>query len=181
MTAGDIVFGWIVPALGMAFFVAGAWTNAGIIFGKAPIPFAPGIVGAIALWNGPYDWMRSFAWVPLVLDAGCLLYVVLLVIALWAARAAPDNEVEAPAAPLSAETLSQSRFPALKFTMTTAGVDAVEVHFLLVVCVPFMGLYLECTRPLTLEATRSCMIQSRIARRTYRSPSMGMGCHTGGG
>ena len=39
VTAGDIVFGWIFPGAGLAFFGAGAWAN-GVDFiaiGLAPI------------------------------------------------------------------------------------------------------------------------------------------------
>jgi len=107
-TAGDIVFGWVLPGIGLAFFAAGAWANAGIVFGWAPwvrearargshpsaIPFVPGIVGAISLWNGPLDWMPALAWLPLILDAGCVPYLLL---ALFATRAPPDADETAAA------------------------------------------------------------------------------------
>jgi ADP-ribosyl-[dinitrogen reductase] hydrolase len=109
MTAGDIVFGWVLPGAGLAFFAAGAWANAQIIFGWAAwvrearargshpsaIPLVPGIVGAISLWNGPFEWMRVAAPLALLLDAGCVPYMLL---ALFAPRAAPED-VEPEATP----------------------------------------------------------------------------------
>jgi ADP-ribosyl-[dinitrogen reductase] hydrolase len=91
MTASGILFNWILPGLGLAFFAAGAWTNAGILFGwprwvreareagnhVSLIMFLPGVIGAISMWNGPYEWMRMFAWAPLLLDVGCVPYFVL--------------------------------------------------------------------------------------------------------
>jgi ADP-ribosyl-[dinitrogen reductase] hydrolase len=91
MTASAILFGWILPGLGLAFFAAGAWSNADVMFGwsrevrKARaagshvslVMFLPGVVGAVSMWNGPYEWMRMTAWVPLLLDVSCLPYLVL--------------------------------------------------------------------------------------------------------
>ncbi|MEZ0308988.1 MAG: ADP-ribosylglycohydrolase family protein [Ramlibacter sp.] len=109
MTPSGILFGWIFPGLGLAFFVAGAVTNAQVMLGWAAwvrearerggspsmVPFVPGIVGAISLWNGPFEWMKAIAWLPLLLDAGCVPY---LVMALFASRApAVEDPVDAAA------------------------------------------------------------------------------------
>ena len=109
MTAGDIVFGWILPGLGLAFFVVGAWANASIALGSARgsskaslIPIVPGVVGAISLWNGPLDAMRSVAWLPLLLDVGCVPYLVVMAIALLAARK-EDAAAAAVPEPIDAE------------------------------------------------------------------------------
>jgi hypothetical protein len=111
MAAGDIVFGWVLPVVGLGIFAAGAWANAQVIFGwsasvrearergsnPSPIPFVPGIVGAISMWNGPYEWMRTFAWAPLVLDAGCGVYALVALAALFAMRKSGGDEQD-PAA-----------------------------------------------------------------------------------
>jgi ADP-ribosyl-[dinitrogen reductase] hydrolase len=102
MTVSGIVFGWVLPGLGLAFFSVGAVANAQIIYGWAawvrearaggsapsPVPFAPGLIGAISLHNAPFEWMRPLAGAALLLDAGCIPYVLL---ALFAPRAAPPE------------------------------------------------------------------------------------------
>jgi len=107
MTIGDLFFGWLLPGLGLAFFAAGAWGNADTLFGWSKAMRAaraegrhvsmalivPGVIGAISMWNGPFAWMRTFFWVPLVLDVGCIPYFVLG----WLA----------PRAPLDAEARTQ--------------------------------------------------------------------------
>ncbi|MGZ5194696.1 MAG: ADP-ribosylglycohydrolase family protein [Ramlibacter sp.] len=91
MTASGILLDWILPGLGLAFFAAGAWSNAGIVFGwprwvrearaagnhVSLVMFLPGVIGAVSMWNGPWEWMRMFAWAPLLLDVGCVPYFVL--------------------------------------------------------------------------------------------------------
>jgi ADP-ribosyl-[dinitrogen reductase] hydrolase len=91
MTASGILLGWILPGLGLAFFAAGAWSNAGVVFGwprwvrearaagnhVSLVMFLPGVIGAVSMWNGPWEWMRMLAWAPLFLDTGCLPYFVL--------------------------------------------------------------------------------------------------------
>ncbi len=100
MTASGILFGWILPGAGLALFAAGAWANASIAFGwsrwvrearaagsnPSLVMFIPGVVGAISMWNGPFEWMRAFAWAPLLLDVSCLPAIVLGLFALGAAR-----------------------------------------------------------------------------------------------
>jgi ADP-ribosyl-[dinitrogen reductase] hydrolase len=117
MTAGDIFLGWVIPGLGLAFFAAGAWANAGILLGgfrsqraagarraqASPIPLVAGLAGAIAMWNGPFEWMRAWAWAPLVLDAGCLPYLALVAAALVAAHRHKAAAPEPPSADVQAQ------------------------------------------------------------------------------
>lgn len=105
MTASGILLDWILPGLGLAFFAAGAWSNAGIVFGwqrwvrearaagnhVSLVMFLFGVVGAVSMWNGPYEWMRKFAWAPLLLDMGCVPYFVL---PLFLRRAGGDGVAE---------------------------------------------------------------------------------------
>ncbi len=95
MSAFDLLVVWILPAVGLAIFLAGAWLNAVMLFGWAQwvrdardqgrhvsvLPLVPGVIGAIAMWNGPFDWMRGFFWLPLLLDVGCIPYIVMGVLA----------------------------------------------------------------------------------------------------
>lgn len=92
----DAFFHWLLPGAGMALFLMGAWVNAGAMFGwsrqvrearsegrhVSTVPFFFGVIGAVSMLNGPYEWMRAFFWLPLVLDVGCLPYLVLSVVAL---------------------------------------------------------------------------------------------------
>jgi ADP-ribosyl-[dinitrogen reductase] hydrolase len=114
MTASAIVFGWILPGLGLAFFAAGAWSNADVMFGWSRevkegraagshislVMFLPGVIGAVSMWNGPYEWMRMTAWVPLLLDVSCVPYLVL---PLFVRRSAGTEQVETEAARLQRE------------------------------------------------------------------------------
>jgi ADP-ribosyl-[dinitrogen reductase] hydrolase len=114
MTASRILFDWILPGLGLAFFAAGAWTNAGILFGwprwvreareagnhVSLVMFLPGVVGAISMWNGPYEWMRMGAWAPLLLDVGC---VPSFVLPLFLRREAATSDVDSDEARLERE------------------------------------------------------------------------------
>jgi hypothetical protein len=66
-----------------AFFVAGATFNHMVLWralvsrrhGPSVIPFLPGVAGALALWVTPLPSLRPYAWVPLVVDYGCLPYL----------------------------------------------------------------------------------------------------------
>lgn len=105
MSAFDLLLVWILPAVGLAIFLAGAWSNAVTLFGWAKwvrdardqgrhvsmVPFVPGVIGAISMWNGPFDWLRGFFWLPLLLDVGCIPHIVM---ALLAPRAEVDAEAE---------------------------------------------------------------------------------------
>jgi ADP-ribosylglycohydrolase len=113
MTITDILLGWVLPAAGLVLFAAGAWGNASILFGWSKSVrdaraaghhvsmalFVPGAIGAIAMWNGPFDWMPAFFWVPLVLDVGCLPYIALVKLL---PRAKGDLEAEQVARQLAA-------------------------------------------------------------------------------
>jgi len=117
MTASGILLGWILPGLGLAFFAAGAWSNAGIVFGwprwvrearaagnhVSLVMFLPGVIGAVSMWNGPWEWMRMFAWAPLFLDMGCIPYFVL---PLFIRPAATGSEVETTEAQVQRERVA---------------------------------------------------------------------------
>lgn len=127
MTLVDTVIAWALPGAGLVFFVLGAWTNASIMFGWSKsvraaraagrhvsmVPLVPGVIGAIAMWNGPLEWMQPFFWLPLLLDAGCLPYLVLGLLGPRAqhevaAREEALKEVGAVIAKTSADTAARS-------------------------------------------------------------------------
>lgn len=105
MSAFDLLVVWILPAVGLAIFLAGAWLNAVMLFGWAKwvrdardqgrhvsmLPLVPGVIGAGAMLIGPFEWMRGFFWLPLLLDVGCIPYIVMGVLA---SRAEVDAEAE---------------------------------------------------------------------------------------
>jgi ADP-ribosyl-[dinitrogen reductase] hydrolase len=109
MTMSAIFFGWLLPGIGLIFFAIGAFLNVSVMFGLqqwirdaraagshvSTVPFVPGVIGAVAMWNGPFDWMPPLFWVPLVLDVGCL---PLIVLTLYASIARGDPEGKGDAA-----------------------------------------------------------------------------------
>ena len=91
MTVFDHLSVWFLPAVGLAIFLWLAWLNAVMQFGWAKwvrdirdkgghvsvLPFVGGAIGAVAMLMGPFDWMRGFFWLPLLLDVGCVPYIVM--------------------------------------------------------------------------------------------------------
>lgn len=87
----EVLFVWILPAAGLALFLAGAWGNASIFFGWSKAVrdaraagrhismafYVPGVIGAISMWYGPFEWMRGLFWLPLLLDVSCVPYLIL--------------------------------------------------------------------------------------------------------
>ncbi|MDB5871582.1 MAG: hypothetical protein JWQ07_1024 [Ramlibacter sp.] len=121
MTASGILFDWILPGAGLALFVAGAWANASVAFGwsrsvrearaagsnPSLVMFVPGVVGAISMWNGPFEWMRALAWMPLLLDVSCLPTLVLGLFAVLVALVARKAPAEAPEQQQASADLAQ--------------------------------------------------------------------------
>lgn len=96
---------WILPGLLFGFFLIGAAANAAILLlqpdehGRKPsmVPLIPGIAGAIALAIAPLEVLHPWFWVPLVLDVGTGLYLLLIVVAMvGAALERPDPPAPPP-------------------------------------------------------------------------------------
>jgi hypothetical protein len=74
----------VASALGL-MFIAGAVHNvrvlrrmiAGTLRYPSQVPLLPGLAGAIALAVLPFPSLHRYIWVPLVLDPGCLPYLIL--------------------------------------------------------------------------------------------------------
>ena len=129
MTIFKFLLRWILPAVGLAVFIAGSWLNAVTLFGWAKwvrdrreegghvsvMPFMAGVIGAISMWNGPFDWMREFFWLPLLLDVGCGPYIVMILLALAKGDSEEQRFAQADAATRIAERAEQAklRFPSL--------------------------------------------------------------------
>lgn len=129
MTIFEFLLVWILPAVGLAVFIAGAWLNAVMLFGWAKwvrdrreegghvsvMPFMAGVIGAISMWNGPFDWMRGFFWLPLLLDVGCGPYIVMILLSLAKGDSETQRFAQADAATRIAERAEQAklRFPSL--------------------------------------------------------------------
>ncbi|MEW6668600.1 MAG: ADP-ribosylglycohydrolase family protein [Thermodesulfobacteriota bacterium] len=88
-------FSWLPTILLGAFFVLGAGANAHLLFFKGRkvkegehrpslVPLVPGVLGMAACLASPSDVLRSWAWIPLLLDVGCAPYLLLAFIALTA-------------------------------------------------------------------------------------------------
>lgn len=77
---------WILPLLLSAFFLLAACANAAAIMPSrrnresgsvSMVPIAGGVAGAIGFSIAPNDTVRSLFWVPLLLDIGCVPYLML--------------------------------------------------------------------------------------------------------
>ncbi|MBV8656931.1 MAG: hypothetical protein JO142_03815 [Burkholderiales bacterium] len=83
---------WFFPGVGLLVFLAGAAANADVLLGWSKemrqarqegrrvsmAMYVPGVIGAIAMWNGPLPWMQRWCWVPLLLDISCIPYFFLM-------------------------------------------------------------------------------------------------------
>ncbi len=79
---------WIAPALLGTIFLVVASVNASVIIAAARgkeaerassmMPVFGGVAGAIALASAPNDTLRSFVWLPLILDVGCVPYLAVV-------------------------------------------------------------------------------------------------------
>lgn len=102
--------GWLIPGLLFGLFVLGAVANASILVmppradGSKPsmIPFVPGLLGAAAFALAPAEALRSWFWLPLLLDAGTGAYglIALLAIAGSVTVGRADKAPAPPAPPL---------------------------------------------------------------------------------
>jgi len=102
---------WFFPGIGLLIFAAGAVANADVLLGWSKgmraarregrhvsmAMFVPGVIGAIAMWNGPLPWMPKWCWLPLLLDVSCIPYVFLMLLT-------PQSKDE----PASAEVVPES-------------------------------------------------------------------------
>lgn len=121
MTVIDHLLVWILPAVGLAIFVFFAWLNAVMLFGWAKwvrdirekggqvsvLPFVGGAIGALAMFNGPLDWMRVFFWLPLLLDVGCVPYIVMVLVAICVSGGAVARQPAQEEAARASEYLKQ--------------------------------------------------------------------------
>lgn len=100
------IFAWFLTIVLCLFFVLGAGANAHILFiaGRRPkegghtpsiIPLVPGLLGMVGCLSSPADWLRQWAWVPLILDVGCVPYLLLALIALTVERLRRSSKEEA--------------------------------------------------------------------------------------
>lgn len=102
---------WVAAGLFGVLFVLVAATNVHVMFiaprklaegarGPSPVPMVGGFFGVIACLTAPEPTVRWFAWLPLVLDPGCLL---LIGFAWQALRREEDQAVTHPGTPESEE------------------------------------------------------------------------------
>jgi ADP-ribosyl-[dinitrogen reductase] hydrolase len=77
---------WVAAGLFATLFILVAATNVHVMFiaprrlaegarGPSPVPMVGGFFGVIACLTAPDPTVRWFAWLPLVLDPGCLLLI----------------------------------------------------------------------------------------------------------
>lgn len=99
MSAGALL-GVLVGVALAAFFLLAAAVNAQILLGLgrtmrqareegrhvSMVPFIGGVAGAIVVGAGPWPAARAFFWIPLLLDVGCVPYLVLVLAALLMQR-----------------------------------------------------------------------------------------------
>lgn len=97
-------FLWVLSVIGLIISAGCAYVNTRIMFfppdqsaggqRSSCIPFAGGIVGAIALLACPLQEAGHWFWIPFVVDPGSGVYTAMLVSALWRAR--KEKAAEAP-------------------------------------------------------------------------------------
>jgi hypothetical protein len=70
----------VVSVVLLALFLAGAIFNMVALVrrgrGPSPVPLLPGLIGLAGLWLLPVPGAARFAWVTLLLDVGCVPYLV---------------------------------------------------------------------------------------------------------
>ena len=72
---------WGIAGVFSLLFLLIAIYNAAITISKGPypVPFIGGVLGVLAMLIVPYNTLKPFWWMPLIVDTGCALELIYVV------------------------------------------------------------------------------------------------------